>query len=283
MCFNDSIQQKGVFGLVKWVSRVLSIALVSSLVVFPQFSHAEKKTQVDTQLIQAKKQEVRQFLQSRKDKVASAAKRQAVSDAEDSAEVVYKGTIGWQEIHNYNLVVKTGGKVNIQSSLPEYQYDLYHLQSGKIYENGDTIPSGEYSFTVIGFYEVPEKYEIKINGVAFEGNPDTSLPNVEVTSPDGKSVRLPKGQKNVQVQGAVSGAEQVGMWSRWGIKSLGSTFKENLALFYGRNFFTIFARNASFNTVWEEYEVTAPGLERIAGADRYETSVNISKQDTSRV
>lgn len=231
MRFNDS-SQKGVFRLVKWVSRVLSIVLVSSLVAFPRFSHAEKKMEADHQPIQAKKEEVREVLQSQKDKVRAAAKRQAVSAAEDAAEVIYKGSIGWQEIHQYILAVKTGGKVTIQSSLPEFQYDLYHIETGKTYKHGDTIPGGEYSLTVIGLYKVPENYEIKINGVTFEGTPDTSLPNLEVASPDSKIVRLPTGQKNVQVQGTVSGAEQVEMWSRWGIKSLASTFKENLALFY---------------------------------------------------
>lgn len=276
----------------KWVAGVVSVALAVTMVALPQVTHAQGQT-VSSQSQQGtfalSKYQEAQLLDSLK-RISAEKKTQVNSaDVTNATSATYTGAVKSNQFHYYAFEVATGGVLQISGTTTPYPYPygVRNLSTNQDVSPGDTISPGFYVLEVYTPNGTEYDYNLQLSGFTFNGTPDTTLPNLQVTSLDNlvsslpPSGDLPKGTAEISLTGSADGATQVQYWQDPLFPepvSLGTTFDEKVATHAGYNEFIIDAQNANANGVTETYAFGVPNVERMAGADRYATSVEISKR-----
>jgi len=146
-------------------------------------------------------------------------------------------------------------------------------------QDGDTLPAGHYRFVVYSATENAVPYSFSVGGVYFYGTPDNTLPGFTVTKTQAHDLTLPLNTFSLKMEGTHS-AEEAGLYANFSPAPivLGKHFSQTVSLSPGYNFLHLEAYNASGNAVYEDYYLTAPGVMRIDGANRYEMAANLSKR-----
>lgn len=270
---------------IKWVSGVLSVMIATSLMAFPQITDAKSKLNLEDERMNAKKRQIMVELEQHEAKTlasmkkSSAGKKSQIQAMENATSATYAGSIEYWDAHVYSFEVAEGGTLNVETNLSADQYEIVNLETDEIVANGETIAPGYYQLLVFGLSETPASYQVKLSGFAFMGTPDTSLPALNITSPAERYVRTNKGQKSITIAGSVTGSDFVEYQINFGTPvSLPASFNKQVAIEEGYSRIDFYTENEAFNAVYKLYYVLSPGVERIAGADRYATSAEISKR-----
>jgi putative cell wall-binding protein len=303
----------------KWLAGALAVTVASSVLALPAWTQAAPSKKIDLAhaLANARRQQLMHQLETYSQhkeallkkagirtagvKLATAssartgtASTSSVSGAKSpssasvqaqsaATSVTYSGNIAQGEIHLYNFTVETDSQVHITNngSSPNVVFALVSDAQKTPYQDGDTLPAGNYDFMVkTDTSQTPVQYSFTISGVSFYGTPDNKLPNLNVTiSPSPQNNRLPQNTASVTVSGSHDAmeAELVASSSPAPIP-LEQSFSKNLSVKLGENIIEVQAYTGSGNAVFEKHDLTVPGVQRIAGANRYEVAANISKE-----
>jgi putative cell wall-binding protein len=277
----------------KWISGALAVTVASSLFAFPALTHAagSGKTNLEEELLKARRLQVMRQLETysaqQKTSMKKAGTRTHTMSAssatvQDATSVTYSSKISKYQFHTYAFTVKTGGTVQIQASTstsPDVDYMLMG-SDGTVYQNGDSLPAGQYMFTVTSISDTPVDYSYTISGVTFDGTPDKTLPNVNVTSPASHKTRVAKGTKTVTFSGTHDANATAYLVDNNSMQptQLDQSFNQNVNVSLGLNEIGIVATEPSGNMLFDGYEIMVPGVKRLAGANRYEVAANISKE-----
>ncbi|SEM81856.1 cell wall-binding repeat-containing protein [Lihuaxuella thermophila] len=274
----------------KWVSGVLSAAVISSMLAFPQFSHAESKMNLEEELLNAKKLKVIRQLEQHYDgqqkQSSKALNTRNTLSAESTAvtEQTYTGTLAENGYHAYAFTVTQAGTVQMDKGANADQYEALIFNVNALdpspedlqpIGNGESIAPGEYILMTIGADQV--QYNLKLSGFTFEGT--NVLPKLTVTSPSQTEVRLAKNAKSLTVSGDSDSEVTIHTSSQeTPVMAPAGPFSKSVPVQLGYNAVDVEAVNTDGNLNGKMYDVMVPGIERIAGANRYEVSANISKK-----
>lgn len=178
------------------------------------------------------------------------------------------------------MKVNASGTLRIadENTSEEVDYFFVNDQNGETYFDGDTVPAGKYWLIVTSYSETPAAYQLTLSGLNM--TVDTTLPSLNVTNPSTRDVRLPK-TGSLTMSGSAADASII-YYTVDGsnITTLGTTsFSKTISLPVGYHTVEIAAQETSGNYIVKGYDVMAPGVKRIDGADRYAVSANISKQN----
>jgi putative cell wall-binding protein len=273
-----------------WISGTLAVAMASAVIAFPPAAGAEAgKINLQDELLNARKRQVLQQINQIAPEMAKErpADRSSSSMKTQTAEsVTFSGTVAPNEVHEYWLALSGEGTVDVQAGHAGDSVDYMIVRalddSGTYYHDGDTLQPGYYLLVVFATGENPADYSYTLNGLTFSETPDTTLPRLTVTKPEAEYVRLPMDSARVSVAGSHDGTDTSiyygAPWYYYPYRvEFGPLFSTSVPVVKGENLISIVALEQSGNTVIRDYLVSVPGTARIAGANRYEVSANISK------
>ncbi|MBN2909312.1 cell wall-binding repeat-containing protein [Polycladomyces sp. WAk] len=271
---------------IKLVSSVLSLALVSTIALSPA-AHAEGRSGVASTQSGLKKQVWEQRLQEAIRDHATELKQARASSTQsgnvramDVAAVDYQNRLDVYTSHEYFFSVSNGGTLEVKDLAPSewLDYEIYDAYTGEPVE-GNQLAAGDYVFAVYSISDTPVSYHYQLSGVTFSNAP-TQLPSLSVTNPSGHETRLAKGTTSYTFNGS-SDADSLDVYPNdeepVSLTAPG-TFSYGMRLNGGWNSADFYAMHANGNAVMSHYDLLVPTLKRLAGADRYEVSANISKE-----
>jgi putative cell wall-binding protein len=298
------------------MSGVAALAVLSSAALFPQLTAAApKKINLEKELLAARKQQAihQMKLQAEHRKKLGVPLRKGKTTAKSAAgtssgamttqtvggtsgktaasaestvtQVTYAGKISQYTRHHYEFNTTADAVVHIRAghTSPDVEYllvDGASLEGGSpvTYRDGDTLPAGYYVFEVVSTSVQPVDYSFEISGIPFEGTPDQTVPNLNITSPTVREGRLPLNTSSITLTGTHDAHEAGAYVNGDGPTVLGTSFNKQIPIQYGPVNLSVEAYDLSGNYAIEEFHLVAPGLERIAGANRYEVSAKISRE-----
>ncbi|SEM74394.1 cell wall-binding repeat-containing protein [Lihuaxuella thermophila] len=198
----------------------------------------------------------------------------------ETTSVTYSGSIDGKAMHTYIFSTSAEGTVTIEdlgtsSSLISYRLESEDAQTS--YVSGDVLPEGKYIFKVNSEDTTSGNYSYRISGVPFIGTPDNTLPTLNVTNPTAPLTRLSKGTTTMNVTGSTNGTTASVSVNKNNY-SISGSFTKSASLRFGSNAINFKATNANGNSILQSHEVISPGYKRLAGADRFGTSVAISQE-----
>ncbi|NWQ39509.1 cell wall-binding repeat-containing protein [Bacillus sp. EB106-08-02-XG196] len=214
----------------------------------------------------------------------SASTTQSIANA-----ATFKNEINTNDAHEY--IFKTnGGNFTITDNQPEnveIGFFIYNLESEDYVDISSAgtyqLSSGTYVFSVSGYSEEAASipYEYGLTG-PFSQQPDTTLPNLNVTSPANQEIQLAKGSSTELSFMGTTDAQTLTFSTVYEEQELNSpgAFQKNVTLGKGDNLYMLTATEESGNSIVSYYSVSLPGVTRLQGKDRYEVSSNISKELT---
>ncbi len=143
---------------------------------------------------------------------ASAAqpKSEKLKKAKIKTAIEYKGKIYRDlETHYYVFSTTKKGKIDISWGPDTLgsDYMITDKNWGAMYFNGDVLPAGEYMLVITSNpAESPEdpallSYHFILKGLSFKESPDTTLPQLNIESPQELVTRLPEGEHTVMFRG----------------------------------------------------------------------------------
>jgi putative cell wall-binding protein len=276
----------------KWLSGALAVTIASSMLTFPAWTHAAQTKKIDlaNELLNARRQKVMRQLENYSEHRSAFMKKtnrsvpsSPTQAADTVTSVTYANSISRNQVHVYHFSVGQDSTVHITNngSSANVLFSLVKTNGPdfKEYQDGDLLPAGDYEFAVISNTKNTVNYSYTISGISFVGTPDNTVPRLNVTKPDSDLVRLPKGTKSVTVEGTHDGVE-ADLFIDGSTEPilLEKSFSKTVPVRLGFNDLGIVAKDESGNMAIENFVVIASGVERIAGANRYEVAANISKE-----
>jgi putative cell wall-binding protein len=204
-------------------------------------------------------------------------------------EATFKSQINTNDAHEY-MFKTNGGNFTITDSQPDNEeigFFIYNPDSEDYVDISSAgtyyLSAGTYVFSVSGYSEKDTSipYEYGLTG-PFSQQPDTTLPNLNVTSPAKKDIQLAKGSSTAFSFTGTTDAENLTFSTVYEEQELNSpgAFQKNVTLGKGDNLYMLTATEGSGNSIVSYYSVSLPGVTRLQGKDRYEVSSNISKELT---
>ncbi|MFC7441133.1 cell wall-binding repeat-containing protein [Laceyella putida] len=196
--------------------------------------------------------------------------------------VNYKGTASNTKQDEYVFRVSSPGTVRITANHTHAKID-YMLagvdSSGSIqlYQSGDTLPAGEYSFVVMADSASALSYDYVISGVTFASQPDTTLPTIAFTSPSFPVSRLPQNTSSIIFSGNTNAQAEIFSNDDF-YKSFTGDFNFTLPLHPGNNYVDLSAVAASGNATYYTLDLVVPTIKRLGGHDRFDVSANVAKE-----
>lgn len=265
--------------ITKLYSTLSTAALLTSLVFTPA-TFAQGTELPDYQ----KDMNAQQILSTLKNRDFQPEQKQSFSALATVATAVYANKVDYYHTHEYNFQ-SAGGKFTITDNNPaDIDYIIYTYETEEmVYPDADgayNLPAGNYSLAVTSFGDAPTDYRFELNG-NFASQPDTTLPNLQVTTPAGNEERLAKGTSTTFTVKGSTDAQYLGIESNNNVYDQienPGTFSQNVTIENGLNGLYLYAIESTGNTVYSDHYVTLPGVTRIAGKDRYEVSAGVSKQ-----
>jgi putative cell wall-binding protein len=264
--------------ITKLYSTLSTAALLTSLVFTPA-TFAQGTELPDYQ----KDMNAQQIVSTLKNRNIQPEQKSSFSALASVTQAVYANKVDYYHTHEYNFDSAGGNFTVTENNHPDIDYIIYTYETGEmVYPAADgsyNLPAGNYSLAVTSFGDglIDYRYELKGN---FSGQPDLTLPNLQVTSPASNEVRLAKGTSTTFAVKGSTDARYLGIESNNTIDEYENpgTFSKNVTIEKGLNGLYLYAIESSGNTVYSDHYVTLPGISRIAGKDRYEVSAGVSKQ-----
>ncbi len=196
----------------------------------------------------------------------------------------YKQQLPANVMHEY-LFTSSGGsftvKANHQDPEENIEYLIYDFNTEEVIEpttsNSFNLVEGVYILLVMNIGDVTQGYDYSLDG-PFKDQPDTELPDLQVTSPTQASTRLPYGSASeFTVNGTSTGTNVKLLVNGEEVDLVApGAFSYKVNLENGINDIMVRTMKAGGNSVTSHHEVTLPGVTRIIGSNRYEVSSNIS-------
>jgi putative cell wall-binding protein len=264
--------------ITKLYTTLSTAALLTSLVFTPA-TFAEGPEVQNYQ----KEMATQQLVSTLKNRDYQPEKQSSFSALASVTQAIYANKVDYYHTHEYNFESAGGNFTVTENNHPDIDYIIYTYETGEmVYPAADgsyNLPVGNYSLAVTSFGDglIDYRYELKGN---FSGQPDLTLPNLQVTSPASNEDRLAKGTSTTFAVKGSTDARYLGIESNNTIDEYENpgTFSKNVTIEKGLNGLYLYAIESSGNTVYSDHYVTLPGISRIAGKDRYEVSAGVSKQ-----
>ncbi|MCA1055192.1 cell wall-binding repeat-containing protein [Rossellomorea aquimaris] len=195
-----------------------------------------------------------------------------------TTSITYSGNLPSYQNHTYHFSNASEGVLNV--NFVNGNDMVYFITEaggdGDSYISGDTLPVGEYEFTISPNSKISTNYEVTISGdLALTGQ--ATLPSLNITSPSAAHTRLGIDDFNINFSGSSNGALNYTLNHNSPI-SLSSSFSKNLNLLFGSNTISTYAALTNKNYITDVRTVVSPGVMRLSGADRFDTAVNVSKE-----
>lgn len=281
----------------KFNLTITLLIIVLTFTMFPfSFVTAETQNEIGKMDVSKKIMDAKRFHVLEKLKTSHAKKKTSnfisskknqtdLLSTEISQEVTYSGKISSFQTHEYIFRIENSGKITVKANHAPTEnyidYAIVHMSDYgevSIYENGDLLPAGKYSFVVYSGMPSSVSYNYTISGLTYSQLPDTTLPGLTISQPLDHQLRLAKGTSSFTVQGTTTDYTEL-TYNGIGPFSLSGSFQKTVPLQPGLNRISFFAiETSSGNTLYDDYEPTVLVLKRITGIDRFESSVNISKE-----
>lgn len=264
----------------KMLPAVLSVAMVSAFAVIPNVSYAAgAKIDLKDEIQRVQQHRAVQQMKQLKPELEKA-KEQAVRGL--AAEPVlsnpnFAGTILEGETHAYLVKVTEAG--TYQAPEGYVQAGLFDGVTFEPVEPGQSIDAGEYYFVLFGIPESSGSYNYSLNGLTYEADP--TLPNVSLKSPADLFTRLAKGSKTVSVSGSSSNVAKAGYQMNFDAPAdlpLNTSFSKSVSVLTGYNDLTFFGATSTGNEYIVDKYLTAPGVQRLSGPTRFDTSAQLAKR-----
>ncbi|TCW40531.1 putative cell wall binding repeat protein [Laceyella sacchari] len=276
------IDWKGDFRLKKkFFTGVLATAVIGSLLVQPALTDAapSKKVNLADEMVSSLRHKTIHKLETYKQKKTGSFSQKTVRAMTAVTQVTVANTLKPSNFHSYKMQVTKGGTLNVtEPASYNYGYVVVNEETGNEYFSGDTLPAGTYHFVVFSMSIAPVTYSLSVSGVTMEM--DTQLPTLSVTSPKTIDHRLPKNTTALTLSGSATNASNTfyALDGSDDISFNSTSFNKQITVSTGYHGVDLGATTASGNMVVQSHTVTAPGLKRIAGADLYAVSANVSKE-----
>jgi putative cell wall-binding protein len=204
--------------------------------------------------------------------------RNKTSSNQAVSSIHIKGTVKNFNEHYYYFETTAAGKLKISATVdPAINLIVLSSDGSRTYWANDNLPPGTY-YLAIWALGKDGNYDITLSGPEFQAI-DESLPKVEMDPPT-PFTRLPKGERQIRIGGYFENADYVLIENNGRIqyKLTASPFPVIIKADLGHNLVRAAAVKASGNISAKVAPVTAPGLLRIGGKDRYEVSAGISRE-----
>ncbi|MFC7439736.1 cell wall-binding repeat-containing protein [Laceyella putida] len=265
----------------KFLTGVLATAVISSLLVQPALTDAApgKKVNLADEIENSLRIKTQHKLETYLQGGGASVSSKTVRSMASTTQATVANTLKPSAFHSYKMVVTTGGTLNItEPASEEYGYVVFSEETGEEYFSGDTIPAGTYHLLIFSMSDAAVSYSMSVSGVTM--NIDTVLPALNVTSPNKVDYRLAKNTTALTLSGSATGADNTfyAIDDSEDMPFNSTSFNKTITASLGHHGVDLGATTASGNMVVHSYFVTAPGLKRIAGADRYAVSANVSKE-----
>ncbi len=265
--------------ITKLYSTLSTAALLTSLVFTPA-TFAQEPELPDSQKELFAQQ---QLVSTLKNRDFHPKQQSSFSALASVTTAVYANKVDYYHTHRYNFESAGGNFTVTENNVANIDYIIYkHETQEMVYPKADgsyDLPAGNYSLAVTNFGDGEIDYRFELEG-NFAGQPDTTLPKLQVTSPSGNDVRLAKGTSTTFAVKGSTDAQYLGIDINSRVQEFENpgTFSKNVTLEKGLNGLYLYAAEASGNAVYADHYLTLPGVSRIAGKDRYEVSAGVSKQ-----
>ncbi|SEN61741.1 cell wall-binding repeat-containing protein [Lihuaxuella thermophila] len=278
----------------RWAAGILTVALVASVSLMDRSAavHAAGGESLADELIQARKHQIMlrigEFAKKKREVLRNRTIKQANtwtagSEATGMTEVVYSGSTPSYRIPEYVFRLSQPSTVHVtaehSTTLMDYLIAGVDANGNLVYyQDGDTLPAGEYSFIVISESKTPLNYQYRLSGLRLAAAPDQTLPALTFETPDQYEQRLPQGTRSLTLKGSTDADFAEYSLNGSESQSLERDFSVSVPLHAGFNSLKVNAFEFSGNAVYDDFTLIVPTLQRIGGADRYEVSANISKE-----
>jgi hypothetical protein len=276
------------------IAGVVASVMVSSLIAFPNLTHASGKINLADEIEQSYRIKTIQKIQRLVDRgnpssTTTNTQMRSMAMKQNASQITFSNKISFSNTHIYKLQITKGGTVHVTSPstqsqeifyviLPTSAIDHPNSAPGNAYADGDSIPAGTYYFMVGTVSNTPVDYSFTVSGVTMSA--DSALPNLSVTNPTQNMVRLSKTATGINLSGSATGANEtfyaIDASDKQNLN--GTSFNQTIPLSVGHHDLQIGAKAASGNMVVHEYSVTRPGTIRLAGANRFEVSAKIGQR-----
>lgn len=264
----------------KLTSSLSVVALLTSLTIAPNVL-ATDKNPVDYGQELKKHQLVSQLKE--RNVLPNQGQEQAYSAFATVTKAIYTNKIDIYSAHEY-FFASIGGQFtvnNLDKGIVEYEIYNNDTSEDVAITANDTynLPAGNYSIIVSSDSDILIDYKVELNG-SFDGQPDVNLPTLQVASPASHQLRLAKGSSSIYAVKGTSNAEDLWIYDNFKEYQPANplSFNQNITLEKGLNGLYFYAMNTSGNAIASFYEISLPGISRIAGKDRYAVSAGVSKQ-----
>jgi putative cell wall-binding protein len=265
--------------ITKLYSSITAVALLTSVVLTPS-AIAETQDLTDYQK-DVKRMQTISYLKDRNLQTSTEGNT-SYSALAVVNQAIYQNKVNIYSDHEYNFF-SAGGKFTItHNNHEDIDFFIFNNDTEEIvYEiSTDTydLPRGNYSLIVTSYNESMIDYKFQLNG-NFEGTPDVTLPTLQVTAPSAPYLRLPKGTATYDVKGSTNAQDlYIGVNNYEDYIENPGTFSHKVTLEKGMNSLYLYAQESTNNAIVSYFNVTVPGVSRIAGKDRYEVSAGVSRQ-----
>lgn len=199
-----------------------------------------------------------------------------------TTSVQYRGQASNTKQDEYFFRIASPSQVQIKANHTSTKIDylLFGMDTyGNLafYQNGDTLPAGEYSFIIFVDNATLLSYDYVISGVQFAEVPDTKLPVITMTSPKLPISRLPQNTSQLLFEGITDTEFQL-----ISNETFTHTFNDNFYFYVplkpGNNYVDMHSFTPSGNAVYINLDFIVPALKRLGGYDRFEVAANVSKE-----
>jgi putative cell wall-binding protein len=201
------------------------------------------------------------------------------------ASIMYENSIDFYSSHEY-FFLTPGGQFTLSalhSDTDKTFFTITNIETNEIFENSESmtfnLSEGNYIFTVHSDSDNAVPYEYKLTGL-FTEQPSNVLPSLSVTKPSSHEIRLSKGTTRFDLTGSTNAEEMEYFLNNYNNPiNIESPFNKSLTVGPGYHTLSLNAYDTdTLNARWSYYNITAPGVMRIGGKDRYEVSTGVSKE-----
>lgn len=193
--------------------------------------------------------------------------------------ITFEKSLPAHQIHEYKFTNKLEGnlKVNI-SEESEVFHSIFNIADENItYQSDDVLPVGDYKIVISPMGLVSNDYRIELTGdVNIVG--ENTIPNINIENPIEDEAYVDEGVFSFNYTGSTDGILNSFTLNRGQPITIANNFSESLTLLFGRNILSMYSELTNQNSVTDIRSVTSPGVQRLSGASRYDTAVNISQE-----
>lgn len=264
----------------KWIAVFLALVIMFSIT---DPLYAERPLRIPNQVqSDAYKQKMIHRIFAIKNKIDRKQMNIRSSKATVATTVRYKGRINHAIQDEYVFKLATSRKVKITANHSSSKVD--YLLAGTngtgsiyFYQDGDTLPAGDYSFFVFADSASSIDYDYTIDGLTYASAPETTLPKINLTQPTQPVNRLPKDTAELVFSGTTDSNTEL-MSNETFRRQLSASFHVAVPMRQGNNYVDIQAVTNYGNATYLHFDPVVPTLKRMGGTDRYAVSTRVAQE-----